>query len=481
MAAGLSAPNLAGMGRIGRPVNDEEHLMLTLDTTAAALRELRLRTRGAVHAPGDDGFDAARQAWNLAVDQRPTAVVHALDASDVRAVIDLAQAAGLQVAPQGTGHNAAPLGDLRDTILLRTDAMRDVTLDVEARTARVGAGAQWLDVTAPASDHGLAPLAGSSPDVGVVGYTVGGGMSWLSRQHGFAANSVTAIEAVTADGELRRLAADQHEDLFWALRGGGGAFAVVTAMEFRLYEARELSAGAILFPIDRAPEVLRRWRDWMLDAPDAFTTSARLLHVPPLPDIPEPVRGGSFVVIDGAALASPDVVERELRGLRELGPVMDGFGEVPPVALSSIHMDPEEPVPALGDHALVGAVDDALIDGLVELAGTPGQTALLMAEIRQLGGALGRAPEGAGARDRFEGDGLLFVGGMVMDEGMGAAVRRDLAAFRDLTDDLRTDYYLNFAERPEQQLHRPEVAARLAQIKADVDPHDVIRSNHPVR
>ncbi|UUY06231.1 hypothetical protein LRS13_12190 [Svornostia abyssi] len=252
-------------------------------------------------------------------------------------------------------------------------------------------------------------------------------------------------------------------------------------MEFALHEAHELSAGALIYPIDRAPEVLRRWRDWMLDAPDAFTTSARLLHVPPLPDIPEPVRGGSFVVIDGAALAAPDVVERELRGLRELGPMMDGFAPVPPVALSRIHMDPEEPVPAEGDHALVGSVDDALLDGLVDLAGTPGETALLMAEIRQLGGAFGRAPEGAGARDRFEGDGLLFATGMVMDEAMGAAVRRDLAAFRDLTFDLRTDHYLNFAEQPEQELHRPEVAARLAQIKANVDPDDVIRSNHPVR
>lgn len=455
--------------------------MLTIDTTSAALRELRLRVKGAVHGPGDAGWDTARQAWNLMADQRPTAVVHAADAADVRAVVDLARAAGLQVAPQGTGHNAAPLGDLADTILLRTDAMRKVELDFERRIGRVEAGVQWLEVTAPASERGFAPLAGSSPDVGVVGYTLGGGMSWLGRQYGFAANNVTAIEAVTADGELRRLTADEGTDLFWAMRGGGGAFAVVTTLEFRIFEVPELSAGALFYPIDRAPEVLRRWRDWMLEAPDAFTTSARLLHVPPMPELPEEVRGQSFVVIDGAALASREVVDAELRGLRELGPVMDGFEEVPPVALSRIHMDPEEPVPAEGDHAVVGEVDDALIDGLIDLAGTPGETALLMAELRQLGGAFGRAPEGAGARDRFEGDGLLFAVGMAMDEQMAVALRQDLAAFREMTFDLRTDHYLNFAEQPEARVHRPEVWQRLAEIKADVDPDDVIRSNHPIR
>lgn len=455
--------------------------MLTLDTTTTAVRELRQRVRGTVRAPGDDGFDAARQAWNLAVDQRPTAVVHAASAEDVRAVVDVARAAGLQVAPQGTGHNAGPLGDLADTILLRTDAMRTVELDVERRIARVGAGAQWLDVTAPASEHGLAPLAGSSPDVGVVGYTLGGGMSWLGRQHGFAANSVTAIEAVTADGELRRITAAAEPDLFWAMRGGGGAFAVVTALEFRLFDVPDLSAGALFYPIDRAPEVLRRWRDWMLDAPDAFTTAARLLHLPPLPDIPEEVRGQSFVVIDGAALAPRDVVDAQLRGLRELGPVVDGFEEVPPVALSRIHMDPEEPVPGEGDHALVGTLDDALLDGLVDLAGTPGETALLFMELRQLGGAFGRAPEGAGARDRFDGDSLLFGVGLTPDAEAHAAVRRDLAAFREMTLHRRTDHYLNFAEQPEDRVHRTEVWERLAQIKADVDPDDLIRSNHPIR
>ena len=149
--------------------------------------------------------------------------------------------------------------------------------------------------------------------------------------------------------------------------------------------------------------------------------------------------------------------------------------------LSRVLVDLLGPVPAEGDHAVVGAVDDALLDGLVELAGTPGETALLMAELRQLGGAFGRAPEGAGARDRFEGDGLLFAVGMAMDEQMAGALRQDLAAFREMTFDLRTDHYLNFAEQPEDRVHRPEVWERLAQIKADVDPDDVIRSNHPIR
>ncbi|MBJ7328933.1 MAG: FAD-binding oxidoreductase [Solirubrobacteraceae bacterium] len=456
--------------------------MFYLDTPSAAVRELRARVRGPVRDRHDDDYDSARQAWNLMVDQRPEAVVHAVDAEDVRITVDIARQAGLRVAPQGTGHNAGPLGDLSGTILLRTDAMRDVQLDVEGRTARVGAGTLWLDVTAPASEHGLAPLAGSSPDVGVTGYTLGGGMSWLGRQHGFAANSVLSMDVVTADGVARRISADADPDLFWAMRGGGGAFAVVTAMEFELFDARELSAGMLAFGIEQAREVLYRWRDWMLTAPDAFTTAARLMHLPALPDIPEPFRGADLVVVDGAALAAPDVVAHELRGLRELGPMVDTFEEVAPVALSRIHMDPEDPVPAEGDHSLVGEVDDSLLDGLLALAGGgPGSTGLLFTELRQLGGAFGVAPEGAGARDRFDGDGLAFAVGMTPDEESHAVVKRDLHTFRAMTYHRRSDHYMNFAEVAEDEpLHRNEVSTRLREIKAAVDPDDVIRSNHPV-
>ena len=169
-------------------------------------------------------------------------------AGDVAATVKFAREHDLRVAPQGTGHGAAALGPLTDTILIKTTRMRGVAIDPVARIARAEAGALWMDVTAAAAEHGLAALAGSSPDVGVVGYTLGGGIGWLGRRHGLAANSVTAIEAVTMDGQIVRASADVEPDLFWAMRGGGGNFAIVTAIEFALYPIAEVYAGVLFFP-----------------------------------------------------------------------------------------------------------------------------------------------------------------------------------------------------------------------------------------
>ena len=186
---------------------------------------------GMVVTPDDQSWDEARQAWNLAVDQRPAAVAVAESADDVAAVVTSARQHGLRVAAQGTGHAAAPMGSLADTILLKTERLRGVRVDPKTRTARVAAGEVWLNVVGAAAEHGLAALAGSSPDVGVVGYTLGGGLSWLSRTHGLCANNVEAVELVTADGQLRRVDGETDADLFWALRGGGGSFGMAPTPE----------------------------------------------------------------------------------------------------------------------------------------------------------------------------------------------------------------------------------------------------------
>jgi FAD/FMN-containing dehydrogenase len=204
-------------------------------------------------------------------------------------VVGFARERALPVAAQGTGHNAAAMASLEQTVLVKTAALREVEIDAAARRARVGAGVVWAEVTGPASEHGLAPLAGSSPDVGVVGYTLGGGLSWLSRRHGLAANSVVAVEVVTADGRVVRADRDHERELFWALRGGGGSFGVVTAIEFALYPAPHVYGGALLWPWQRAAEVLDRYVERCRTAPDVISTSARVLQVPPLPD----VRGGA--------------------------------------------------------------------------------------------------------------------------------------------------------------------------------------------
>jgi FAD/FMN-containing dehydrogenase len=212
-------------------------------TRQAAMPHPGLRNK--VVLPGDARFDDARRAWNLAIDQRPVAVVFPESAADMAVAVGYAAERGLRIAAQGTGHNAGPLGPLADTMLLRTDKMRGIRIDPVARTARTEAGVVWIDVVQAAAAHGLAALAGSSPDVGVTGYTLGGGLSFLGRKHGLAANNVIAAEMVTADGRLVRADPEHEPDLFWALRGGGGSFGVVTALEFRLFPVTRAYAGAL--------------------------------------------------------------------------------------------------------------------------------------------------------------------------------------------------------------------------------------------
>src|SRR5580692_6090981 len=227
-----------------------------------AVYALRTSIAGDVFVPGEDGYDHARQAWNLFVDQRPAAVVFAESAADVARTVKFARAQGRRIAPQGTGHGSPSLEPLEDAILLKTARMRGVEIDPATRTARVEAGAQWQDVAVPAGQHGLAALAGTSPDVGVTGSTVGGGIGWMARRHGLAATSVTAAEIGPPAGRRVRADADHEPDLFWAVRGGGGSVGVVTALEMTLYPVKQLYAGALFFPIQRSAQVLHAWREW---------------------------------------------------------------------------------------------------------------------------------------------------------------------------------------------------------------------------
>src|SRR3974390_2479682 len=232
---------------------------------------------GKVVIPGHARFDEARRAFNLASDQRPAAVVFPESPQDFAAAVLFAREFGQRVAAQGTGHNAGPLGSLEDTILLKTERMRGVSIDPARRTARVEAGTLWHEVVEAAAQHGLAALAGSSPDVGVVGYTLGGGVSFLARRYGFAANHVRAVELVTADGRLVRADRENEPDLFWALRGGGGSFGIVPALEFELFPIPHAYAGILGYPIERGPEVLHAWRDLTNSErlPDELTTIGR--------------------------------------------------------------------------------------------------------------------------------------------------------------------------------------------------------------
>ena len=447
------------------------------------LATLRGELAGEAYAPGDDGWDLARQAWNLAVDQRPALVVIPAEDEDVVATVRYAAEHGLRVAPQGTGHNAEPLGPLDDTILLKTHELRGVEIDAENLIARVRAGDLWQDVAGPAGEHGLAPLSGSSPDVGVVGYTLGGGLSWLARKHGIAADSVTAIELVTADGELRRIDADNDPDLFWAMRGGGGNFGIVTALEFRLYELPEVYAGMLLWPWERSRELYTAWRDWTETVPDEVTTSARILHMPPIEEIPEFLRGRSWFVIDGAYIGDKETGDEIFAPLRELGPEIDTYGPQPPAFLNRMHMDPEAPMPYQGADAILSELSDETLDALLDAAGPGSDTqALLLFELRHMGGVLSAPREGSGALGSIDGAYLLFAAGLVMGPESFVRLSEELATIRTAAAPWSSGRrYLNFAEHTSDAatIFGPS-AERLARVKADVDPYDLFHANHQI-
>jgi FAD/FMN-containing dehydrogenase len=441
---------------------------------------LRAAVAGDVFVPGHRGYDQARQGWNLAVDRRPAAVVFAESAADVARAVRFARAHGMRVAPQGTGHGAEPL---EGAMLLKTSRMRRVDIDPAAGAFRAEAGALWQDVTVPAREHGLAALAGTSPNVGVTGYTLGGGIGWLARRYGLAANSITATEIVTPDGRLARADADHEPDLLWAVKGGGGSVGVVTALKMSLYPVRELYAGALFFPIQRAAQVLHAWRQWTDTVPDEVTSLGRILRLPPVPEVPEPLRGRAFALMEAACLADAPTGAELIQPLRALGPELDTFATITPPALSQLHMDPDQPVPAQGAGALLADLPTAALKAVLALAGPDTDTPLASVEIRHLGGALGRAAPAAGAQPAIDARYAMFAGGFAPTPEQASAVHAHARAVKDALTAWHAGYdYYNFGTTPAaaDAVLPPASYRRLQKIKAVYDPGQVIISTHPV-
>jgi FAD/FMN-containing dehydrogenase len=451
--------------------------------TGPDLETLRAAVTGDVFTPGDRGYDEARRAWNLTTDERPAVVVMAESATDVVQAVRFARSRGMRIAPQGTGHGSEPLEPLAGAMLLRTVRLRGVRIDPAARTARAEAGALWQDVTVPAGQHGLAALAGTSPNVGVTGYTLGGGMGWLARRHGLAANSVTAVEIVTADGRLRRADANHEPDLFWAVRGDGGNIGVVTALEMRLYPVRELYAGALFFPVQRTAEVLRAWRAWTDTVPDEVTSLGRILRFPPIPEAPEHLRGRSFALVEAAYLGDAGAGAALIQPLRQLGPELDTFATIPVPALQQLNMDPDQPVPNQGDGAFLADFPAAAIEALVAEAGPDAHAPLASIEVRHLGGALARPAPGGGVLAMIDAKYVIFAGDFTPTPELAAVARRNVQAVKDALAPWHASYdYYNFEETPAPASAVLPSASyrRLQQIKAAYDPAQAIISAHPV-
>ena len=431
----------------------------------------------------DANWNIERGAFNILVDQQPAGIAVPRSADDVSDVVRSAAADGKRVAAQRTGHNAVPLGSLANTVLVHTAGLGGVQIDAEAGSARVGAGALWEDVVPKASELGLAALHGSAPNVGIVGYTIGGGVSFYHRKHGLACNRVTAIELVTAGGEQIRVDAENEPDLFWALRGGGGSFGVVTALEFDLLPLPEIFAGALLFPAEQASEVLQGWREWTSGMPEEMTSVGRLMNFPPIPEVPESVRGKSLAVLEVIYCGAPADGEELVAPLRNLGSGgMDTIQAQPPAGIAELHMDPPSPVPYTSESLLTHDLPASAIDSLVEAVGPGSGSQLASVELRHGGGALSRPPQGAGALATLPGSFITFAVGFVPVPEAMAPNRAWLGAYKAALEPYDAGRYFNFVEESFAITHifAPDVLTRLREVKQRYDPENLFQSNHPV-
>jgi FAD/FMN-containing dehydrogenase len=450
----------------------------------ARAERLRGLCGGSVQLPGDPAYDMARSPWNLQMRDYPAAVAYPAFPDEVADVLRAAAAAGLQVAAQGTGHGAPPLeGRLTEAVLLRTSAMTELDVDPDRRTVRAGAGVLWGDLAVAAGRHGLAARHPSSPDVGVVGYTLGGGIGWYARRLGLQCNAVTAVELVLADGTLVRATADSEPELFWALRGGAAPLGVVTSLEFSLFPLDTVVAGALAWDWTAIEQVLPAWVRWCADAPEEATTAFRLLDVPAAEPIPTELRGRRLAMIDGAILGDDTFAADVLAPLRALRPEFDTVARVPAASLVRLHLDPEGPTPAYARSTLVSGLPDAAIAGIVESVGPGSDTRLAAAELRQLGGALARPDAAGGALSALDGQFLalgLGLGGGEDPRGRDRQ-RVDAARFLAAVEPWATgrQYLPMLDERTDtRKVFPPGVHARLSAVRRAVDPGDLFLAPH---
>ncbi|WP_333486620.1 FAD-binding oxidoreductase [Nonomuraea corallina] len=421
------------------------------------MNELKNLIKGRLWLPGEPGFDEARTPWNLSVDQPVAAVVEAAGADDVAATVGHAALHGLTVTAQASGHGAVAA---RDVILLRTHLMDDV--EITGGVARAGAGARWGQVLSAAGPLGLTGIAGSSPVVSVTGYTLGGGLGWFSRKYGLASAHVLAADVVDATGAPRRVTAESDPELFWALRGGGGDFAVVTGLEFALQPAPVLYGGRMTWPAERAAEVLAAFREVTASAPEELTVWFGLLKFPGAPGL---------VTVDCTYLGEhPGEL---LRPFDTIGGATGDTRAVLPVAdLGAICAEPTDPTPSAGRAELLTGLDDAVAAVLLGESIEP----LFSVQVRHLGGALTR-PSGGAAGSVTE----PYLVYMVGPAAPGTAERMDL-----LTKALMPH---TSGRKPYTMLHGDDRAAaafdagtlaRLRDLKRARDPHGVLRANYPV-
>ena len=467
--------------------------------SSTQLHVLRARVNGGVFVPGDAGYDTARQTWNATTfDQRPAIVVMPSSSGDVVSAVDFARECNLSIAAQGGGHGHPRPAN--DALLVNFASMTSVRITPgavpsdssersgAAGTARTDAGAKWRDVIAAAHPHGLAPLNGSSGTVGVSGYILGGGIGWLARQYGAAAGSLRSVELVTADGRLLRVHDHSHADLFWGLRGGGGNFGIVTSFDFDLYPVTEIFGGFVAYPLAQGKPALSAYAQWTKTVPDTVTSAMRLVHYPPAPAIPEPLRGVSAIVIMACCTGMTADGEALVKPLRSIGaPLLDTFRPMPYADIGTVANDPPD-APPLFTFINGGGLRDLssdVIDALLRIAGDRA-AGIFVVEARHAGGALARQPEDAmpfGFRSPWF---ISALAAAPTPHVLDSARPSVASLFEALKPELTGEVLINSLDAGNTGPHLTRAAyseenyRKLVALKDKYDPANVFRFNHNI-
>ncbi|WP_280384089.1 FAD-binding oxidoreductase [Nocardia wallacei] len=445
-------------------------------------KEFTGRVDGRIHGPETDGYDRERGGFQLLDQHRPAVIVAAAGVRDIRAAVRVAAARGLPVAVQATGHGlAAPT----DGVLISTRHMTDVRVDPQTRTARVAAGATWRHVIDAAAPHGLAPLSGSFPGVGAVSYTLGGGVGLLARRYGFAADHVRRIDLVTLDGQLHEVTAESDPDLFWALRGGGGNFGVVTGMEIELLPVAEIYGGSLYFDLTQVPDLPAAWHRWTAGVPEEMTSAVTMMSFPDLPMLPERLRGRRIAQVQIACLGSADDGGAVVAPLRSAGPIRHDTLRVRPFTESgAIFDEPDQPHAYRSRTLLVPELDGGDLAGLANTTG-PETPIMVVAGLRHLGGALARPPRipnAVGHRDAAYSVSVLSP--VAEDERDLVRATHDSALKPFARNALGAALNFTFGPVDAEEIRSafaPQDYRRLAELQHRCDPDGLLQPNHPVR
>jgi FAD/FMN-containing dehydrogenase len=445
---------------------------------------LRSQLAGQLITAANVDFDDARKVLYINVDRRPLAVVRAADAQDVAAAIHFAGERGLPLAVRSGGHSLAHHSVVDDVIVVDLSGMKRVHIDPEQRIARVQAGATSGDLAGPASEHGLALTTGDPHSVGMGGLTTGGGVGFMVRKYGLAIDNLLSAQVVTAGGEIVTASAEEHPDLFWAIRGGGGNFGIVTEFTYRLAPVGQILGGDLVLPATR--EVLRGYLDYVATAPDDLTTIANLMHAPPFPHVPPERVGEPMLSILVCWTGDMAEGERALAPLRALAtPVADAVAPMPYPTIYQFTAHQAAPHGASLRMMFAHDLSDAALDAsLAALHSATSPYSII--QFRGLGGALARVSNDATAfahRDK-----RYFVAAIAvwLDAAEDAAVHS--AWTTRLWEAIRPEgsgVYVNFLENEGAERLRdaypPATLARLAEIKRKYDPQNMFRFNQNIR